>query len=300
MNLSFCISDFSSTQRFFTLFTSSIISNCFFTRFNIFNGEGGIVFVDYPTVSLIIINSIFYNCSSFSNGAVIFFRSNFFLTLKNVCGSNCTSFSPYASFAYIYLNSVSNCSIESSTINLCSPNFQSGYSIWIFRSLYNIKFFNSSFNKNLRTSSLSIIDFYNYFCSYSTFFNNSANGEGIIQFQNSQSNTNFTNFVENYCYSTGILSSYSSNNFFYNCTFYNNFQILFYSTNFYVYYSTIIHFNYIGSFISYFLNYNESKTIFISHLNTKYCENPNFLITSSFNKFQYKKILRILLSLHSF
>jgi len=65
------------------------ISNCFFSRYSLYSGNGGVICVDGSSYSMNVNYSMFYNCAcSNHGGAIYFFSSN--SNLRMVCANRCS------------------------------------------------------------------------------------------------------------------------------------------------------------------------------------------------------------------
>lgn len=77
------------------------ISQCVFYRYSKFIGDGGVIFVNGGSYSMVVSFSTFFNCSCSSNGGAIYF-SSFSSVLKRICANKCAAINKF--FAYIESN----------------------------------------------------------------------------------------------------------------------------------------------------------------------------------------------------
>jgi len=281
----FRIMDFSKNKEIFTILTcknenidlgrsyaeeSINISMCFFSRLNCYQDYGGVIYVNCPSQSMNVSNSMFYNCSSVNQGGAIWFSSTNSI-LKMLCVHGCSS-QRYLFSMILCVNineidflSVSSCSLSSGLITM-----------WL--ECGNQKMGNSNNSMNyVHEYSGVIINSPNSFASnYCTFSNNHVEHYICIYFYRNTGTMSFSNIVHNNSPVLGVV--YLENGGSYkmmNCIFDMNQNCLFYtvSSNLEIYHSFI---NQIGITSS---NNNNSLmkfgTYHISFYSSHYCHSDN-------------------------
>jgi len=65
------------------------ISNCFFSRYSSYSGNGGVIYVSASSCSMNVNYSMFYNCVCSNNGGAIYFDSSN-SCLRMICANSCS------------------------------------------------------------------------------------------------------------------------------------------------------------------------------------------------------------------
>jgi len=208
------------------------ISHCFFSRINSFSFDGGVLYVNGGTYTMIIRNSMFYNCICSQYGGAIYFASSNSSSLRMVCANRCScGLSNYGPFAYISASQTNH--VEYLSASFCSHTFSGYRSFWIQSGNQRVDSTNSSMNYVFQVSSIYIQSPSSFSSSFCTFSNNQASsniciyiystsGTLLISYSNIVHNNSPTNY--------GVVSVYGSggskNMMF--CIFQNNSNRLFY------------------------------------------------------------------------
>jgi len=78
------------------------ISNCFFSRYSSYSGDGGVICVTASSCSMNINYSMFYNCvCSNWGGAIYFSSSNSYLRM--ICANSCSCGASYVGHFVIFM-----------------------------------------------------------------------------------------------------------------------------------------------------------------------------------------------------
>ena len=194
-----------------------IISTCYNLincNFNYINSQsnGGAIFSNSNNLYFYFYNSHFYNCYSLFNGGGIYLDSlNSKINSIFFCAYNCSS----NSGQFFYLFNLNLCSINSSSISKCSPNFfnTKDSSISIISSTGELNSLNSSFNYvSGKQSGLYLGSTFNFLVKFSNFFHSETKQSiSIVTNLCSESNyLNLSNFLNNTGYNVdnrGVITS---------------------------------------------------------------------------------------------
>jgi len=226
-----CVNEIMDNGRSY-LNTNISISDCYFTRFTPDCWDGGIVFIDGNSFSMIISHTTFFNCACSENGGAIYF-SSVNSSLKMVCAYKChASYYPFAFLATTNYNSIVYVSVSS-----CSNESRGCYSMSLNHGYQVSNNLNSSQNKAGFVSSIRFYGSVSLGCSYSTFSNNRVATSICIEFFEIKciAKIYFSNIVHNnsptrdgviYFRAYWTYSSYRSQMFY--CIFLGNEGNLFY------------------------------------------------------------------------
>jgi len=78
------------------------ISNCFFSRYSSYSGDGGVIYVNVGSYSMNVNYSMFYNCVCSSyGGAIYFYSSNSYLRM--ICANSCSCGDSYVGHFVIFM-----------------------------------------------------------------------------------------------------------------------------------------------------------------------------------------------------
>jgi len=173
------------------------ISDCFFSRTSVYSGDGGVIYTDGGSYSMIINYSMFYSCICSNKGGAIYFvstNSNLKMICANRCVCGATSIFHFAYFKASQMNqveyiSISNCSHSTSG---CFP---------VYLELGNQRFdnTNNSMNNALSYSGFLINSPTSFTSSHCTFSNNKVSHSVCLRFY-SESGTismSYANIIHN-------------------------------------------------------------------------------------------------------
>jgi len=217
------------------------ISNCFFSRYSSYSGDGGVIYVTASSCSMNINYSIFYNCvCSERGGAIYFYSSNSYLRM--ICANSCSA--SYYHFAYLSASQVNQ--VEYLSVSNCSNTTSGYFPIELHTGNQRVDNTNSSINNAYHTSSIGIYSPSSYTSSNCTFSNNKVSDSICIYFY-SYSGTismSYANIVHNNSPQYGVVfvDGAGSRKMMY-CIFKNNQNTLFcvYSGSLEVFHSFIDH-----------------------------------------------------------
>jgi len=171
------------------------VSDCFFCRSLVYSQNGGVIYVNGGSLSMIVISSMFHNCKTNpgSGGAIFFSSLN--IKLCDICAHQCSS----TNYHFGYFASINNNELESISINYCSQTKTGAYCITVQsgnqRSMRN----NCSGNSALNYCGIaykSPVDLYSSFC---TLYNNYAENQICLLLSPCHGSILFTNIIKNTC-----------------------------------------------------------------------------------------------------
>jgi len=201
------------------------ISHCFFSRFSIYSGDGGVIYANGESYSMNINYSMFYNCvCSSCGGAIYFYSSN--SSLKMICANGNSAFSDH--FAFIKASQL----IQVELLSLSNSSYSTSHleSIFLFSNKLRVDNTNSSMNNAYQSSGIFFETQSTSTSSYCTFSNNNVSHGICIGFCPSLGiiSMSYANIVHNYSPSLGIVSVFGpeSTRMMY-CIFQNNHDSLF-------------------------------------------------------------------------
>ena len=181
------------------------ISNCFFSRNSLYDGNGGVISVYLGYFSMNINNSMFYYCASSGQGGAIYFSSSN-SSLRKICANSCScGASCHGHFAILSAskeNMVEYLSVSNSS------HTTSGYeSIRLQKSYQRIDNTNSSMNNAISYSGIFIDSPTSFTSSYCTFSNNKVSNSICIYFYYGSDtiSMSFANIVHNNSPSNGVV-----------------------------------------------------------------------------------------------
>jgi len=204
------------------------ISNCFFSRYSSYSGNGGVIYVSASSYSMNVNYSMFYNCVCSNHGGAIYFSSSN-SSLRMICANSCSASSWYH-FAILSASQVNQ--VEYLSVSNCSHT-TSGYCSFCLSSgdqrVYNT---NSSMNNAIQVSG--IYGHSTSWCtsSYCTFSNNKVSDYSCIEFSFTPGviSMSYANIVHNRSPTFGVIHVYGPFrvcNMMMNCIFQNNQNTLF-------------------------------------------------------------------------
>jgi len=179
------------------------ISNCFFSRYSQYDGDGGVIYVNGGDYSMNINYTMFNNCVSSSWGGGIYFSSSN-SCIRMLCANKCSAFS----FHFAFLKASQMNQVEYLSVSNCSHT-TSGYDpICLFTGNQGFDNSNSSMNNAIQGSGIHASSASSYTSSYCTFSNNKVSNSRCIYLY-SDSGTismSFTNIVHNNSPSLGVIT----------------------------------------------------------------------------------------------
>jgi len=289
--MSICVDESVDVGRSYQGPSSISIEGCYFRRTLVYSGSlssGGVIFVDSAGHSLVIMNTMFFNCrvASNGNGGGIYFRS-LEAHLRNICACKCSGNACH--FASISVNSTKYNRVEFLSMLLCPDNkvgdspIYLDYGDLIFSNSNSssniVQLFSGAFLNN-PTSTQS------KYCSYSS---NYAEIENCIYLSYTNGAMEYTNVVNNTSPSgTGVLYIWDGTTNISNCIFMNNSDTLFFADdghlriqNCYIYHFGIeSKTSGTGSIIfDDNINRNLTNTIVISHFASFHCQTIHHIPT---------------------
>jgi len=224
-----CLNEYTENHRSYSIYNHYLeVYNCFFTRFGLLIGNGGVIYVN-NSLGLEVHDSMFYNCNSSGYGGAIYsFRTN--VTINRVCANSCQGSHGHfmfftqeydASFVSIF-NYVS--------LSLCAPK-TNGYNTLNFQ-IRQMYLDNHNHSKNNAYSGscmyLNCFEMFNF--SFCNIFENRASYSICIRLSGSSNNQiRYWNIIDNNSPSnSGVLTFETYNSYvFSNCIIHSNSNSLF-------------------------------------------------------------------------
>jgi len=143
------------------------ISNCFFSRYLSYSGDGGVIYVSGGSYSMNVIYSIFYNCVCSNCGGAIYFSSSN-SSLRMICANSCSA--SYGHFAYLSCSQMNQ--VEYLSVSNCSHTTSGERTIFLHSGDQRVDNTNSSMNNAYRFSGIIIYSPSSFTSSHCTFSNN--------------------------------------------------------------------------------------------------------------------------------
>ena len=172
------------------------ISNCFFSRYLSYSGDGGVIYVNGGSYSMNINLSMFHNCVADNGGAIYFISTN--SSLRMLCANSCScGANYYYHFAYFGASQMNQ--VEYLSVSNCSHTTDGLYSIWIESGIQRVDHTNSSMNNAFQVSGIIMFTPSSLTSSHCTFSNNKVLNIVCIYFY-SESGTilmSYANIVHN-------------------------------------------------------------------------------------------------------
>jgi len=179
------------------------VSLCFFTRINMFSGDGGVIFVNSGDYSMLFNSSMFYFCTCSQNGGAIYFSSSS-SCLRMICANSCSCGDSYSGhFAYLYASQ--NNLVQYLSISNCSHSTSGYYSIFIQIGSQRVDNTNSSMNNARQSSGICICGPSLFISSHCTFSNNNVSLCTCVQFFHCSGTMSYSNIVHNNSPNTGVI-----------------------------------------------------------------------------------------------
>jgi len=184
--------------------TNITISHCFFSRSSLYNGNGGVIYVNAGSYSMNVSYSMFYNCIAIEGGAIYFSSLNSYLRMICLNRCSCGSSSWYHS-VYLYASQMNQ--VEYQSVSYCSHTTYGYYSMRLSKGNQRVDNINSSMN-NAKEGSGILIDSPSLFTStYCTFSNNKVSDSICIHFYSSSGteSMSYANIVQNISPNNGVV-----------------------------------------------------------------------------------------------
>ena len=264
------------------------IFNCFLEHINVIHGSS-LEFTHRTEINLLIEDSMFFNCSSTTNGGVLYFDcpSNGNLTMEKICANSCFATNSFQ-FAYMNLHASKINKVNYLSLTKCSPDHLSRqHNIRFNSGNVSLNNYNTSYNRLHSYSALSITSSISISLKFLTIVDNLVTQSIAIDLQlshNFQLNISYMNVIGNNSPNTAVFYLLYGKYFMNNCIFIDNFNTLFQ----YVYHSSYPGFCSISqswvrhqsSFIaggyitlSGISTLHTTATLSLSHFSTYYCYN---------------------------
>jgi len=201
------------------------ISNCFFSRYSSYSGNGGVIYVSASSFSKNVNYSIFYNCACSGDGGAIFFSSSNSY-LRMICANSCSGYEYH--FALLSASLVNQ--LECLSVSNCSHTTSGYYSIRLDYGDQRVDNTNSSMNNAFRVSGIGIDSPSSFTSSHCTFSNNMVSHSTCIEFYSTSGtiSMSYANIVHNNSpyYGVVLVEGVGSRKMMY-CIFKNNQNTLF-------------------------------------------------------------------------
>jgi len=181
------------------------INFCFFKRLTQYSANGGVIFIDGGSYSMNLTNSMFYNCSSSSNGGAIYFNSSY-SNLRMICANRCScGASKVGSFADLRASQVNQ--LEFLSLSICSPAISGYDSVFLNNGDQRVDNTNSSMNSAIQGSGIYINNPSSFSGEYCTFSNNTARDGVCIDIYTATGTISllYTNIIQNSCPLLGVI-----------------------------------------------------------------------------------------------
>jgi len=157
------------------------ISNCFFSRNSVYNGDGGVIFVEIDSYSMNINYSMFYNCVCSSwGGAIYFYSTN--SNIRMICANSCTA----SGFQFALLQASQLNQVEYLSVSSCSHTTSDVYSTYLCTGNQRVDNTNSSMNNAKEGSGIDISSPSSFSSSHCAFSNNKVSDGICIGFYSGQ------------------------------------------------------------------------------------------------------------------
>jgi len=202
------------------------ISNCFFSRYLSYSGDGGVIYAYGSYYSMNIDYSMFYNCICSQNGGAIHFTSTN-SSLRMICANSCKA--PNYHFSYLKASQVNQ--VVYLSVSNCSHTASGYYSIYLYTGDQRVDNTNSSMNNVFSYSGISISSPSSFTSSHCTYSNNKASVEICISIYSTSGtiSMSYVNIVHNNSpsdYGVVRVNGAGSRLMIY-CIFHNNHDCLF-------------------------------------------------------------------------
>jgi len=206
------------------------ISNCFFSRYSLYHGDGGVIYVNGGLNTMNVNCSMFHDCVCSQNGgAIYFFSSN--SHLRMICAHRCSCGDSNLYGGHSVYSETSHLNqVEYLSVSKCSPVLSGYYSIWLASGNQKIDNTNSSMNNALGVSGFFIDHPSTSTSAHCTFSNNKVSERRCLQLYSESGTISilYANIVHNNSPSLGVVyvNRAGSRKMMY-CIFHNNQNYLF-------------------------------------------------------------------------
>ena len=173
------------------------IGFCSFHRLTQYSENGGVLFVSDGSYSMLVSNSMFYNCSSSGHGGAIYFNS-INSTIQRVCANRCSckaSDDHYGQFANLIASNENN--VDYASMSVCSSLCSGEAPIHLYQGNQRANNINSSLNCAFQCSGILIQSPLSFISSFCTFSNNQVSHSICIYFNSCSGILSFANIVHN-------------------------------------------------------------------------------------------------------
>jgi len=171
------------------------ISNCYFSRFSDYLGDGGVIYV-VDSSPLNVKSSMFFNCSCSGSGGAIYFLSPY-SNIGMVCANRCSCKSG-AGGHFAYLQSWKVNQIDYLSLSQCNYLSSGCCSIQLEYRNLSVDNTNSSMNKAERGAGIRVLSDSMFASSFCTFSNNNVSDSPCIDIaSDSKSSMSFSIIVHN-------------------------------------------------------------------------------------------------------
>jgi len=220
-----CLKETIDSGRSYDSQTKTVIENCNFVRFSLYNSHGGVIFLNVNT-SLTIFETMFTRCrvaNEYWGGAVFAFVTN--CTIEKVCATLCNAYE--AKFAYIRVHNVLNNVFTS--ISNCSEKLTECYPLHISGGHQTLYDTNISNNHALQASGVGVFFTLGFESLRCTLSKNSAATFICIFVSAGIGNFSYMNYINNSNPGRfgGVYGDDAADFTFEHCIFTNNSNILF-------------------------------------------------------------------------
>ena len=203
--------------------TNVDISDCFFSRSQLYNGDGGVIYISGSSYVMSITYSMFFNCCSTRGGAI------YFDSKSSLLNKICSSKSSASTFQFAYISTSDNNYVDYLSNSLCN-NVNGDQTFIMYMGNQRIENANFSFNNGLKVSGIIINS--SIICSskFCTFSKNNVSERICMLFCYNSGTISYANIIQNNSpILYGVLTTWtgSSNQFLY-CILINNEDTLFY------------------------------------------------------------------------
>ena len=212
------------------------ISYCFFRRYALFSGEGGVIYVYQKSCSMDVSYSMFYHCMANIGGA-IYYNDYLSSYLRMSCGHKCSA--PSNQFGWF--QATQNNRLEYVSISSCSNTTSGVNPLYICSGNQRMDNTNYSLNCAQEFSGVAIVAPVSFSSTHCTFSNNRVSSSKCLSFFSSLGTVSFANIVHNNSPSGGSIVYIDSGTLTMTyCVFDNNKDSLFYGSVT-IYHSFIYH-----------------------------------------------------------
>jgi len=172
--------------------TNVDIGECFFRRFSLFSGDGGVISISGQSYSLKVVYCMFYNCTSSKKGGAIYFSSYQSILHMN-CAKSCTSTNGHFSF----LKTKNDNHVLYLSCSTCALSTTGYFPIVLINGNQTLEKSNISNCQSIETSGFCSSSPTSFTSIYCTFSNNNSSVHSCVFFSNTNGTMSFTNIIKN-------------------------------------------------------------------------------------------------------